>query len=92
MPSTRHGNYLTSAVVNVTLTVTAVRRWIFWINLPLTGFALVVCPLVLPQKHMEGGIMGKLKKIDYAGTVMTIAFSTLFAVRVMQPAEKGTAR
>jgi len=53
-------------------------RWCFWINLPLTAISIVVIIFLLPLRRVKGGIMGKLKILDWYGSVLTIAWAVLF--------------
>jgi MFS family permease len=55
-------------------------RWAFWINLPLSGIAIVVSIWLLPLKGVQGNAMEKLKKIDYVGSALTILGSVLLLV------------
>lgn len=54
-----------------------VRRWAFWLNLPLGGIAIVVGIWLLPLKKVHGEIRQKLLQIDYIGSLLTIASSIL---------------
>ncbi|KZS98700.1 MFS general substrate transporter [Sistotremastrum niveocremeum HHB9708] len=47
-------------------------RWCFWINSILAGAALISCFLLLPLKGVHEEMLPKLRKIDYAGTVMIL--------------------
>ncbi len=53
------------------------RRWAFWINLPLSGIAIVVGVFLLPLKGVHGDMRSKLFKIDYVGSLLTIVSSIL---------------
>ncbi|KAL4241388.1 MFS transporter superfamily protein [Abortiporus biennis] len=55
-------------------------RWLFYINLPLTGIAIVVVGLYLRIKTPEGSIMTKLKRIDWLGNLIGISGTTLAVV------------
>jgi hypothetical protein len=59
---------------------TFLRRWVFWINLPLAGIAIAVAIWLVPTKPIMGGIRGKLLRIDYVGSVLTIIGSILLLV------------
>ncbi|KIP12091.1 hypothetical protein PHLGIDRAFT_62405 [Phlebiopsis gigantea 11061_1 CR5-6] len=52
-------------------------RWAFWINLPLSGIAILVGIWLLPLKRVEGEMRQKLLQIDYVGSLLTIASSIL---------------
>ena len=60
-----------------------IRRWAFWINLPLAGVAIGVAWFLLPLKPVEGNIRDKLLKIDYVGSSLTILSSVLLLVRLL---------
>ncbi|KAI8884005.1 MFS general substrate transporter [Backusella circina FSU 941] len=53
-------------------------RWNFYINLPIGAIALVILVFFLRIPTPEGKLSEKLKKVDYAGTVIVLAFATLF--------------
>ncbi|KZT29870.1 MFS general substrate transporter [Neolentinus lepideus HHB14362 ss-1] len=57
--------------------IASVRRWAFWLNLPLAGVAILVCMWLLPLKKVQGDIKSKLLKIDYVGSGLTILSSIL---------------
>lgn len=46
-----------------------------WINLPLTGLAIVVVFFFLPLKKVQGSIKLKLKTLDYSGAILTLAWA-----------------
>jgi MFS family permease len=52
-------------------------RWCFWINLPLSALSLLVIIVLLPLRRVKGGIVGKLKAIDWYGSVLTITWAVL---------------
>lgn len=54
-----------------------VRRWAFWLNLPLGGIAIAVGIWLLPLKKVHGEIRQKLLQIDYIGSMLTITSSIL---------------
>ncbi|WVR06017.1 hypothetical protein IAU60_003045 [Kwoniella sp. DSM 27419] len=62
----------------------ATWRWCFWINLPFGGFAAVAVTFLLPARapHDNGksptdrSIWGKLKRMDYVGTVLVFLIVT----------------
>jgi MFS family permease len=56
-------------------------RWIFYINLPLSGAALVLLAFVLsaralPQRHVPSKFLGKLGRVDWVGNVLFGASTT----------------
>ncbi|KAI1738082.1 major facilitator superfamily domain-containing protein [Xylaria scruposa] len=49
-------------------------RWVFWINLPVAGVALILHFLFLRVNYdRETAILTKLKRIDYAGNAILVA-------------------
>ncbi|KAN0079872.1 Major facilitator superfamily domain containing protein [Tylopilus felleus] len=52
-------------------------RWCFWLNLPISLFAICVVIFVLPLKPVEGNIKEKLLAVDYLGTILTLTGSVL---------------
>ncbi|ORX36039.1 major facilitator superfamily domain-containing protein [Kockovaella imperatae] len=55
-------------------------RWCFYINLPLTGFAALIVFFVLPLKRVNGSVVEKLRKLDWYGSVLTLAWAVLVLV------------
>ncbi|KAM0798083.1 major facilitator superfamily domain-containing protein [Usnea florida] len=55
-------------------------RWIFWINLPFTGAALVMIPLFIKLRVAQTSFFQKLAKIDWIGSVLFIASTTGFLI------------
>ncbi|KAL0084765.1 major facilitator superfamily domain-containing protein [Phycomyces blakesleeanus] len=53
-------------------------RWNFYINLPIGALALAVLMYYLKSDIPKGSMSDKLKRIDYVGTVIVLAFATLF--------------
>ncbi|KAG2231343.1 hypothetical protein INT48_006555 [Thamnidium elegans] len=53
-------------------------RWNFYINLPIGAIAVVVLVLFLRLPTPQGKLSEKLKRVDYAGTMIVLAFATLF--------------
>ncbi len=53
-------------------------RWIFYINLPLIGVGLFFVVLFLHQAKIPGGILQKLGRFDWVGSVLFTAASTAF--------------
>ncbi|KAI0784111.1 iron permease [Abortiporus biennis] len=52
-------------------------RWIFYINLPLTGIAFLIVSFYLRVKTPEGSVLSKLKRIDYIGNAIVISGTAL---------------
>ncbi|KHJ34073.1 putative mfs drug transporter [Erysiphe necator] len=52
-------------------------RWIFRINLFTSAFTILMVLAFLPQKKVEGNWKTKLKTIDFFGTILSLAGSSL---------------
>ncbi|TXT11261.1 hypothetical protein VHUM_02012 [Vanrija humicola] len=52
-------------------------RWCFYINLPLTALAIVTIIFLLPLKPVHGSVREKLRKLDYYGSLLTLAWAVL---------------
>ncbi|KAF7792059.1 hypothetical protein EIP86_003087 [Pleurotus ostreatoroseus] len=55
-------------------------RWLFFINLPLTGVAFFLVWFFLRVRTPEGSMKEKLKRVDWSGNVIVIAGTTLAIV------------
>ncbi|CEJ01555.1 hypothetical protein RMCBS344292_15578 [Rhizopus microsporus] len=53
-------------------------RWNFYINLPIGAVAMVMTFFFLHLPIPKEGFIAKLKRIDFVGTFIVLAFSTLF--------------
>ncbi|KAI1497181.1 major facilitator superfamily transporter [Biscogniauxia marginata] len=53
-------------------------RWIFWINLPIIGLALVFVVLFLHQMRIPGNTVSKLMQFDWTGSLIFTVGSTTF--------------
>lgn len=53
-------------------------RWNFYINVPIGAVALFVLVFFLHLPVPQGNLRDKLKRIDYVGTCIVLAFATLF--------------
>ncbi|KAB5578466.1 major facilitator superfamily transporter [Coniochaeta sp. 2T2.1] len=53
-------------------------RWIMYINLPIVGLGLAFVILFLHQAKIPGGINRKLRRFDWAGSVLFTASMTAF--------------
>lgn len=53
-------------------------RWIMYINLPIIGIGLVFVVLFLHQAKIPGGINKKVRRFDWAGSVVFTASMTAF--------------
>jgi MFS family permease len=57
-------------------------RWCFWINVPLTAISCLVVIFLLPLKRKKGDVIGKLKRIDYLGTLLVLAWAVLILLPI----------
>ncbi|KAL9111359.1 MAG: hypothetical protein Q9227_004236 [Pyrenula ochraceoflavens] len=57
-------------------------RWMFYVNLPFIGIALVVVPLTLRLKSLPASIATKLHRVDFLGMVLFTASMTSFLIPV----------
>ncbi|KAJ3555468.1 hypothetical protein NM688_g2562 [Phlebia brevispora] len=55
-------------------------RWLFYLNLPITGIALTLVTFFLRVRTPEGSVVSKLKRVDWFGNLIVIAGSTLAIV------------
>ncbi|GBE86280.1 Efflux pump FUS6 [Sparassis crispa] len=55
-------------------------RWIFFINLPLTGVSFTLVVIFLRVRTPHGSIKQKLSRIDWIGNVIIMAGSTLVVI------------
>jgi MFS family permease len=55
-------------------------RWIFWLNLPFCGLALVAIPICLRLDHKVGLILENLKTFDWIGSLVFVVSMTSFLV------------
>lgn len=56
--------------------VDGIQRWLFWINVPLCGIALLLIPLTLKVPYKAPQILRELKEVDWVGMVLFIASVT----------------
>ncbi|GJN87561.1 hypothetical protein Rhopal_000515-T1 [Rhodotorula paludigena] len=54
-------------------------RWVFWLNLPGGGLAILVMAFFLPLKAVKGDVKQKLRQIDYGGALLT-CFATVLVI------------
>ncbi|KAI0656495.1 iron permease [Cubamyces menziesii] len=52
-------------------------RWIFYLNLPLSGIAFVLVAVFLRVRTPEGSMREKLRRVDWLGNFIIIAGTTL---------------
>ncbi|KAI9474078.1 MAG: major facilitator superfamily domain-containing protein [Benjaminiella poitrasii] len=53
-------------------------RWNFYINLPIGAVAMIILFIFLKLPTPQGRLSEKLKRVDYAGTIIVLIFATLF--------------
>ncbi|KAG8740940.1 hypothetical protein FRC12_015839, partial [Ceratobasidium sp. 428] len=56
---------------------TAGWRWVFWFTVPITTACLVQLWWMLPQNKMSGGFREKLRKVDFIGSIISLAAGVL---------------
>ncbi|KAG8710616.1 hypothetical protein FRC09_021007 [Ceratobasidium sp. 395] len=59
---------------------TAGWRWVFWFTVPITTACLVQLWWMLPQNKMSGGFREKLRKVDFIGSIISLAAGVLVLV------------
>ncbi|WVQ97393.1 hypothetical protein IAU59_004505 [Kwoniella sp. CBS 9459] len=67
-------------ILGGTITEKISWRWCFYINIPLTAASMVVVVFFLPLRRVKGSIWGKLKKLDYYGSLLTLAWASLILI------------
>lgn len=55
-------------------------RWIFWINLPLTGFAFIVLVVFLDVHNPRTSPMAGMKAIDWGGSVCVLGIALMLLI------------
>lgn len=67
---------VTGPVVGGVFTQKVSWRWMFYINLPFIGLALVIVPLFLRLNSVKSSVTTKLHRIDYLGVFLFTASTT----------------
>ncbi|KAF7797451.1 hypothetical protein EIP86_008648 [Pleurotus ostreatoroseus] len=57
-------------------------RWLFYLNLPVTGISIGLVWMFLRVRTPEGSVWSKLKRVDWVGNFIIIAGSTLSIVGI----------
>ncbi|KAF9556324.1 MFS general substrate transporter [Agrocybe pediades] len=60
----------------------ATWRWTFWFTVPLTTVTIFLIWFLLPLKHVTGGVKEKLLKIDWLGSMLSLAAIVLILVPI----------
>ncbi|GLA78050.1 hypothetical protein AtubIFM55763_010535 [Aspergillus tubingensis] len=60
-------------VIGGIMTQRVTWRWIFYINLPISGAALVLLMLFLRTEYKKDSIRDMLKRVDFAGNTLLVA-------------------
>lgn len=55
-------------------------RWVFYLNIPLAGFSLILLVVFLHVDHRRESILRKLRRIDYAGEAILISSVTAILI------------
>lgn len=58
------------------------QRWIFYINFPFAGIALVIVPVTLTLAFKRTQLSEKLRRVDWIGSVLFIGSTTSFLIPV----------
>ncbi|BEJ12702.1 hypothetical protein CspHIS471_0211620 [Cutaneotrichosporon sp. HIS471] len=67
-------------IIGGTFTEKVTWRWCFYINLPITGVAILCIFFLLPLKKVHGSARSKLRKLDYYGSILTLAWAVPFLI------------
>ena len=52
-------------------------RWCFYINLIICPISIIIAIFLLPLRRVKGSIVTKLRKLDWYGSVLTLAWAIL---------------
>ena len=58
------------------------QRWIFYINFPFAGIAMVIVPVALKLAFKHTELSEKLRRVDWIGSVLFIGSTTSFLIPV----------
>ncbi|UOH80176.1 hypothetical protein LQV05_002825 [Cryptococcus neoformans] len=67
-------------IVGGAFTENASWRWCFYINLPLTSISMIIIVFLLPLRRIRGSIIAKIKKLDFYGSILTLAWAAPFLI------------
>jgi hypothetical protein len=59
-----------------------VKRWIFWLNLPLCGVSAVLVALFVKGVDTPGSLLTRLGMIDWPGMLLFAAGLTTFLIGI----------
>lgn len=60
--------------------LTSIQRWIFYINFPFIGVGTVFVALFLTLRLAPSSLLEKLRRIDYAGTILFVGSLSSFLI------------
>jgi predicted MFS family arabinose efflux permease len=59
---------------------TAGWRWVFWFTVPISITCIVQLWWLLPQNELSGNFLEKLRKVDFVGSLLSLAAVVLILV------------
>lgn len=78
-------------IIGGALTQTASWRWSLWFISPMTAVAIPIIYLVLPSSRASSDMGAKLKMVDWAGVILSMAAVVLFLVSAFIAGPRGVA-